>query len=164
MFPVCSPRLKQQLRGTSIADPDPDDGRAAVRQLVHSEVLVLGHNDCARFRSPRTNLRVRGSLQTEIGYVFSYVASRFQLARECRRELGVDEKAQSRAPQDGVVVLPGGKLQHCGGRRGSTHRRPSQRRGSLSQCRYRSRRGLHRRVRCRVCSASCIQPVRFIWF
>lgn len=44
----------------------------------------------------------------------SLVASRFQLARERRRELGVDEEAQSGGPQDGVVALPGGKLQHCG--------------------------------------------------
>ncbi len=47
-------------------------------------------------------------------YVFSPLASRLQLARERRRELRVDEKAQSSAPQDGVVVLPGGELQHCG--------------------------------------------------
>src|SRR5690606_33424943 len=51
---------------------------------------------------------------TEVSYVFSVVASRFQLARERRRELGVDEESQSGGPQDGVVVLPGGKLQHCG--------------------------------------------------
>ena len=85
-----------------------------MQQFVHGEILVHGHNHCARLRSPRTNLRIRGSHQTEIGYVFGLVASRFQLARERGRELGVDEKAQSRAPQDGVVVLPGGELQHCG--------------------------------------------------
>ena len=85
-----------------------------MQQLVHGEILVLRHDHCARFRSPRTNSRIRGPLQTEVSYVFSLVASRFQLARERRRELGVDEEAQSGGPQDGVVVLPGGKLQHCG--------------------------------------------------
>ena len=110
------PRVEaaQQLGATGIADPDPDDGRAAVQQLVHGEILVLRHDHCARFRSPCTNPRIRGPLQTEVSYVFSLVALRFQLARERRRELGVDEEAQSRAPQDRVVVLPGGKLQHCG--------------------------------------------------
>ncbi len=84
-----------------------------MQQLVHGEILLLRHDHCARFRSPRTNPGIRGPLQTEVSCVFSLVASRFQLARERLRELGVDEETQSGGPQDGVVVLPGGKLQHC---------------------------------------------------
>jgi hypothetical protein len=41
----------------------------------------------------------------------SVVAARVDEARERRRELGVNEKAQSCAPQDRVIVLLGRKLQ-----------------------------------------------------
>jgi hypothetical protein len=52
----------------------------------------LRHGYYARFRSPRTNPRIPGPLQTEVSDVFTLVASRFQLARERRRELGVTRK------------------------------------------------------------------------
>lgn len=70
---------------------------------MHGEVLILGHNHCARFRSPGTNPRIWGSLRTKLRDMFSLMAARFQLARERGRELGIDEKAQSRAPQDGEL-------------------------------------------------------------
>jgi hypothetical protein len=70
------PRVEaaQQLRATRIADPDPDDGTLAAQQLVHGEILLLPHAHYARFRSPRTNPRIRGALQTEVSYVFGVVA------------------------------------------------------------------------------------------
>jgi hypothetical protein len=42
------------------------------------------------------------------------MAERCDLSCEGRRKLGVYEKAQSRAPQDGVIVLLGGELQDRG--------------------------------------------------
>ena len=42
------------------------------------------------------------------------MAERCDLSCERRRKLGVYEKAQSRAPQDGVIVLLGGELQDRG--------------------------------------------------
>ena len=40
--------------------------------------------------------------------------TKFEWRASGRWDLGVDQKAQSRGPQDGVVVLSGGKLQHGG--------------------------------------------------
>jgi hypothetical protein len=42
------------------------------------------------------------------------VAERLNSSRERRRELSVDEEAQSCAPQHRVIVLLGGELQDCG--------------------------------------------------
>lgn len=42
------------------------------------------------------------------------MAERWNLSCERRRKLGVYENAQSRAPQDGVIVLLGGELQDRG--------------------------------------------------
>jgi hypothetical protein len=45
-----------------------------VQHLVHREILVLRHDHCARFHSPRTNSTIRGALQPEVSYVFSVAA------------------------------------------------------------------------------------------
>jgi hypothetical protein len=42
------------------------------------------------------------------------MAEHFNPPRECRRELSVDEKAQSCAPEDGVIVLAGGEFEYRG--------------------------------------------------
>jgi len=104
----------QQLRATSIADADPHDRRPIVQDVVHREVLVLGHDHGVGFRSPRADPRIRSPLQRQISHVFSLVATRFNVARKRRRELSVDEKAQSCAPQDRVIVLLGRELQDRG--------------------------------------------------
>lgn len=104
----------QQLHATSIPDSDPHDGRTAVQEEVNDEVLVLCDDHRARFRSPRTNARIGSPLQPEIGDMLSPVAARLDVARQRWWELGVYEKAQSRAPQDRVVVLLGRKLQNRG--------------------------------------------------
>ena len=41
------------------------------------------------------------------------MAERFSAPRQRRWQLSVDEKAQSRAPQDRVIVLAGGEFQYC---------------------------------------------------
>ena len=41
------------------------------------------------------------------------VAERFNAPRQRRWQLSVDEKAQSRAPQDGVIVLASGEFEYC---------------------------------------------------
>lgn len=104
----------QQLHTTSVPDSDPHDGRTVVQEEVDDEVLVLRDDHRARFRSPRTNLRIRSPLQTEISDMFGLVAARLDVARQRWWKLGVYEKAQSRAPQDEVVVLLGRKLQDRG--------------------------------------------------
>jgi hypothetical protein len=54
---------------------------------------------------------VCGRRQTTVGDVLSGVAERFNASREGWWQLSVDEKAQSCAPQHGVIVLAGSKLQ-----------------------------------------------------
>jgi hypothetical protein len=44
--------------------------------------------------------------------VFGHVTLCFETASQCRRQLGVNEEAHLRAPQDWVIVLARGKLQY----------------------------------------------------
>ena len=44
--------------------------------------------------------------------VLGGVSERLDSPRECRRQLCVDEEVQLRVPQDRVIVLAGGELQH----------------------------------------------------
>jgi hypothetical protein len=79
-----------------------------------SEVLVLGDDHSSGFCSERANRIVSRASTPGIGDVLIDVTERCNLPRQRRRELGIDEEAQSCAPQDGMIVLPGGELQNCG--------------------------------------------------
>jgi hypothetical protein len=104
----------EQLDPARIPESDPHDGRTLMQEDVDGKILVLRDDHRTRFCSLRTNPRIRRLLQSEISDMFGLVATRLDEARERRRELSVDEKAQSYAPQDGVIVLLGRELQDRG--------------------------------------------------
>ena len=62
----------------------------------------------------RADLIIRCLGEATIGNVFGDVAKRFNSSCESRRELSVDEEAQSCAPQHRVIVLLGRELQDRG--------------------------------------------------
>jgi hypothetical protein len=103
----------QQFGPSRISDPNPDDRRALVQNPVDSEVFVLRDDHGSSFSGVRAD-RVVGRLSApRIGNVLGQVAERFNLSREGGWKLSVDEEAQSCAPQDRMIVLPGGELQNC---------------------------------------------------
>jgi hypothetical protein len=102
---------RQQLRASSLSNSNPDDGWIFVQQSMDCEVFVLRNDRGADFRSFFPNVVVRRGQQSTISNVLSAVSKGFNSSCQRRRELCDDEKQQSRAPQNWVIVLPGGELE-----------------------------------------------------
>jgi hypothetical protein len=103
----------KQFRPTCVADSNPHYLRSGVQKPVNGEVLILGDDDGFGACCVLADCAVGGGRKPTIGYVFSDVAECLNPSRERRRQLRVDEEAQSGAPQNRVVVLAGGEFQHC---------------------------------------------------
>jgi len=104
----------QQFNPTSIPDSYPNDGRAVVQETVDGEVFALRDDHGSHIRGARANLIIGCLLRAMVSHMFRRMAERFNSSCECRRELSVDEKPQSCAPQHGVIVLLRGELQDRG--------------------------------------------------
>ena len=101
----------EQFRFTRVADPNPDHCRALLQNPPDSKVLVLGNDDCAGTRRVAADRIVCRRREPAIDYMLGRVAQRLNPSRERRWELSIYEKAQSRAPQDGMIVLAGGEFE-----------------------------------------------------
>ena len=82
--------------------------------MAASQMLVLGDSDRADAGRMVADRIINRCRKATIHHVLGRVAERLNPPRERRWQLSVDEKAQSRAPQDGVIVLAGGEFQYCG--------------------------------------------------
>jgi DNA-binding MarR family transcriptional regulator len=104
----------QQLRATSVSDPNPHHRRTALQHLTHHEVLILRHDDCVGARRVASDLLVRCGCKATFRDVLRCVAVRLDAARERRRELRVDEEAQLHVPQDWMIALTGREFEDRG--------------------------------------------------
>ena len=97
-----------------ISNSDPHYRRSFVQDPMDCEVFILCDDHCSVFCGVSANLFVRSLFEPAIGYVLGIVAERLNSSCESRRELSVDEEAQSCAPQHRVIVLLRGELQNRG--------------------------------------------------
>jgi 5-methylcytosine-specific restriction endonuclease McrA len=79
---------------------------------VNDEILVLCDDDGATRRGIVSDQLVGGYQQATIRHVLGIVTQGLKTPRERRRELRIHQEAQSDAPQDGMIILPRGELQH----------------------------------------------------
>jgi hypothetical protein len=103
----------QQFRPPRVSDPNPDDGRTFLQNPTNCEVLIFGHDHRLDLRCVAANRFVGRGREATIEDMLGRVAERFNAPRQRRWQLSIDEKAQSCAPQDGVIVLAGGEFQYC---------------------------------------------------
>ena len=86
--------------------------RVLDRTETHSRLVAFDLQ--SHIRGARANLIIGCLLRAMVSHMFRRMAERFNSSCECRRELSVDEKPQSCAPQHGVIVLLRGELQDRG--------------------------------------------------
>ena len=103
----------QQFHPPRVSDPNPDDGRTFLQNPANREVLIFCHDHGVGLRCVAANRIVGRSRKPTIEDMLGRVAECFDAPRQRRWQLSVDEKAQSRAPQDRVIVLAGGEFQYC---------------------------------------------------
>jgi hypothetical protein len=107
-------KSREQRRATRVTYSHPNNRRSFVQKSMDREVLVLRHDRGSNVGGVFSNLAVRRLRPSAIEDVLRAVSERFNASCERRRELSVDEKAQSCAPQNRVIVLPGRELKNCG--------------------------------------------------
>ena len=85
-----------------------------MHDAVDCKVLVLRDDHRRGLSGVPANPIVAGRGETDVKHMLGIMAERLNSSGESRRELSVDEKAQSRASQNRMIVLLGGKLKNRG--------------------------------------------------